>query len=57
VVFASGKVGAGQMAGAGLGLNLIAILLITTLVYLHPGLPQLQGSAEAVPAWTPLSSG
>ena len=39
VVFASGKVGAGQMAGAGLGLNLIAIVLVTTLVYLHPGLP------------------
>jgi sodium-dependent dicarboxylate transporter 2/3/5 len=39
VVFASGKVSAGQMAGAGLGLNLIAILLITALVSLHPGLP------------------
>jgi sodium-dependent dicarboxylate transporter 2/3/5 len=36
VVFASGKVSVGQMAGAGLGLNLIAILLITALVYLHP---------------------
>lgn len=39
VVFASGKVSAGQMAGAGLGLNLIAILLITGLIYLHPWLP------------------
>jgi solute carrier family 13 (sodium-dependent dicarboxylate transporter), member 2/3/5 len=39
VVFASGRVTAGQMAGAGLGLNLIAILLITALVFLHPGLP------------------
>jgi sodium-dependent dicarboxylate transporter 2/3/5 len=39
VVFASGKVTAGQMAGAGLGLNLIAILLITALVFLHPWLP------------------
>jgi sodium-dependent dicarboxylate transporter 2/3/5 len=39
VVFASGKVTAVQMAGAGLGLNLIAILLITALVFLHPGLP------------------
>lgn len=38
VVFASGKVGAGQMAGAGLGLNLIAIALITMLVYLQPSL-------------------
>lgn len=38
VVFASGKVGAGQMAGAGLGLNLIAIALITMLVYLQPAL-------------------
>jgi len=38
VVFASGKVGAGQMAGAGLGLNLIAIVLITLLVYLQPPL-------------------
>ena len=36
VVFASGKVRVGQMAGAGLGLNLIAILLITALVYLSP---------------------
>jgi sodium-dependent dicarboxylate transporter 2/3/5 len=36
VVFASGKVRVGQMAGAGLGLNLIAILLITALVYLNP---------------------
>ncbi len=36
VVFASGRVSVGQMAGAGLGLNLIAIVLITTLVYLHP---------------------
>jgi sodium-dependent dicarboxylate transporter 2/3/5 len=57
VVFASGKVSAGQMAGAGLGLNLVAILLITTLVYLHPGFTQFQGSAEAVPVWTPLSGG
>jgi hypothetical protein len=27
------------MAGAGFGLNLIAILLITTLIALHPWLP------------------
>jgi sodium-dependent dicarboxylate transporter 2/3/5 len=36
VVFASGKVRMGQMAGAGLGLNLIAILLVTSLIYLNP---------------------
>jgi sodium-dependent dicarboxylate transporter 2/3/5 len=36
VVFASGKVRVGQMAGARLGFNLIAIFLITGLVYLNP---------------------
>ncbi|RCX26031.1 SLC13 family permease [Thioalbus denitrificans] len=39
IVFGSGRVTVGQMAGAGIGLNLIATLLVTMLVYLGGHLP------------------
>lgn len=39
IVFGSGRVTMGQMAGAGIGLNLIATILVTMLVYLGGHLP------------------
>jgi len=39
IIFGSGRVTVGQMAGAGIGLNLLATILVTMLVYLGGHLP------------------